>query len=115
MGAEEMEQITSDAWDDELWGAAHASPTDVPRPKLFFYFGEDDHWVAKRTRDDLIALRGRDGKDGDEKNGEHWRPRMEIDTLGIPHAFSDVWSVQIAETVRRYVEEVVEADRGDGV
>jgi len=132
MGADEMKQITSDTWDSELWGAAHASPTGIPRPKLFFYFGEDDHWVADRTRDDLMGLRGRDGG-----NGEGWRPKMEIDGLGIPHAFPDgeflilisrwqnqgflakeqantvscaAYSVPVAEKVRDYVEEIVQAE-----
>jgi pimeloyl-ACP methyl ester carboxylesterase len=81
MGCDEMQSIKVDKWDAEIWGAAHSSPSQVPRPRLFFYFGEDDHWVADRTRDDLIALRGR----ADEY--DHWKPWMEIDTMKIPHGF----------------------------
>jgi hypothetical protein len=83
MGADEMRQINSDSWDAELWGAAHDSPTGIPRPKMYFYFGTNDHWVADRTRDDLMMLRGRADED------EVWKPKMEIDKLGIPHAFPD--------------------------
>ena len=81
MGHDEMRETTTDKWDEEVWGAMHRSPTDVPRPKLFFYFGEDDHWVANHTRDDLIKLRGRGEEGGD------WKPHMEIDEYDIPHAF----------------------------
>jgi hypothetical protein len=81
MGCDEMRQITVDKWDTEVWGAVHPSPTKVPRPKLFFYFGENDHWVADHTRDDLMRCRGR-GESSDD-----WRPWMEIDKLEIPHGF----------------------------
>jgi hypothetical protein len=84
MGADEMRSITANKWDTELWGAAHPSSSGIPRPKLFFYFGKNDHWVAERTRDDLMEVRGRNGGKGDE-----WKPKMEIDGLGIPHAFPD--------------------------
>lgn len=82
MGRDEMERIGADAWDAEIWGAAHPSPTGVPRPKLFFYFGKNDHWVADHTRDDLIRLRGR------QVDEEQWKPHMEIDDDNIPHGFS---------------------------
>lgn len=82
MGADEMRQISSDKWDDEVWGAVHPSGTGIPRPKLFFYFGEKDHWVADRTREDLMKLRGRGGGKEDE-----WKPKMEIDRKNIPHGF----------------------------
>jgi pimeloyl-ACP methyl ester carboxylesterase len=81
MGIDEMQSITADKWDTEVWGAVYPSSLQSPRPKLFFYFGEEDHWVANRTRDDLMALRGR-GESNDE-----WRPWMEIDKLRIPHGF----------------------------
>jgi Lipid-droplet associated hydrolase len=81
MGRDEMVEITTDKWDSEVWGAVHPSPTRVPRPKMFFYFGEKDHWVADHTRDDLMRARGR-GEEGDD-----WKPWMEIDKLEIPHGF----------------------------
>jgi len=81
MARDEMVTITHDNWDAEIWGAA-TSPPGQPRPKLFFYFGRDDHWVADATRDELVAVRAYRG-DG----GEGWRPKMEIDERGIPHGF----------------------------
>lgn len=107
MGADEMIRIKSNTWDAEIWGAAHPSTTGSPRPKLFFYFGKNDHWVADRTRDDLMKIRGRNGDGGED---EAWKPKMEIDKLGIPHAFPDAYSVAVAEKVREYVTEIVSAD-----
>ncbi|KIW09403.1 uncharacterized protein PV09_00297 [Verruconis gallopava] len=103
MGADEMRQISSDKWDEEIWGAAHPSRTGIPRPKMFFYFGEKDHWVADRTREDLMKFRGRGN------GGDHWKPKMEIDQNGIPHGFCISHSIPIAEKVRQYVKEIVEA------
>jgi hypothetical protein len=81
MGCDEIRTITADKWDTEIWGAVHPSATNVPRARLFFYFGEDDHWVANHTRDDLMRMRAR-GESGDE-----WKPYMEIDQMETPHAF----------------------------
>lgn len=109
MAADEMRSITADAWDDTIWGAAAPAITEsnnaepsVERPKLFFYFGRSDQWVADKTRDDLIASRAYQPMpadppqilDGNNTNGDssnEWirdsRPRMEIDELGTPHGF----------------------------
>lgn len=89
MGLDEMRDITADKWDEDIWGAAEAvtakrdaASKDSAAPELFFYFGQKDHWVADRTRDDLIAARAfREGADGPG------RPRMEIDTGDVPHGF----------------------------
>jgi len=81
MAREEMKEITVDKWDEEVWGAAE-STAGVPRPKLFFLFGEKDHWVADKTRNELIRLRGRKNSDDD------WKPFMEIDKGGVPHGFT---------------------------
>ena len=75
MARDELRQITTDKWDSEIWGATHA------HSRLIFYFGAEDHWVAQRTRDDLIAVRGR------QDEGEVWKPVMEIDESRIPHGF----------------------------
>lgn len=79
MAKDEMNEITEDRWDEDVWGAATES--ESPRPKLIFYFGKRDHWVADHTRDELIAARAY--QDG----GEEWKPRMLIDEEGIPHSF----------------------------
>ena len=80
MARDEMNEITADRWDEDIWGAADSS-SGVRRPKLVFYFGRDDHWVADHTRDELIAARGRG------KEGEPWKAKMLIDDLGVPHSF----------------------------
>jgi hypothetical protein len=82
-----MATITEDAWDAEIWGAVHPSPTGFSRPRMFFLFGKADHWVANETRNDLIKARA---------GHEHWRPQMEVDEVeDWPHAFSiselDFW------------------------
>lgn len=84
MARDEMLSITTDAWDDEIWGAAHPSPSDSPRAQLRFLFGKEDHWVANETRDDLIRTRASNGND----EGDSWKPKMEVDEEhGWPHAF----------------------------
>jgi hypothetical protein len=75
MAADEMRTITSDEWADDIWGVAHARE---PITKMFFYFGLDDHWVAEKTRDDIIAARGANDGSG---------PKMFICEEGLPHAF----------------------------
>ena len=80
MARDEMNEITTDRWNEEVWGSAAGASEQ--RTKLYFYFGEEDHWVAKKTRDDLMATRALrpDAK-------EDWRPKMEIDQSGVPHGF----------------------------
>ncbi len=42
MAKDEMEIITEDKWDDDIWGIEHEDPdrkTEIP--KLIFYFGEN--------------------------------------------------------------------------
>ncbi|KAK7709106.1 hypothetical protein SLS57_008832 [Botryosphaeria dothidea] len=104
MARDELASINHDAWDAEVWGAADPSAVGAPRPKLFFLFGQQDHWVADETRDELIKARGRGRKDA-----EKWRPLMEVDESGIPHGFciDPNHSITVAEKVARYIEDVV--------
>ena len=81
MAGDEMREITDDRWDQSIWGAVE-QPFGKPPPKLFFFFGENDHWVANHTRDELIAARGYQGNEA-----ESWKPKMMIDQEGIPHSF----------------------------
>lgn len=86
MAADEMRDITSDKWSDDIWGTR--SPPSQSRDgsnsrklsKLVFYFGRNDHWVAERTRDEIIAMRGSIscGSRG---------PKMVVCEEGLPHAF----------------------------
>ncbi|KAJ9627334.1 hypothetical protein H2203_003796 [Taxawa tesnikishii (nom. ined.)] len=78
----EMQTITSDTWDDELWGVTTDQNQSVEKTSLYFLFGRNDRWVADETRDDLIATRaGASGENGD------WKPKMEVDEMGLPHGF----------------------------
>ena len=77
----ELDVITTDMWDDEIWGVEKIKGKGK-RTKMFFYFGENDHWVADKTRDDLIVARASKGVAGDED-----KPVMEIDKQGVGHDF----------------------------
>lgn len=74
MAADEMQTITSDKWSDDVWGMSNVKD---PVTQLFFYFGRNDHWVAERTRDEVIELRGR----------TEGSPKMVVCEEGLPHAF----------------------------
>ncbi|KAF2744441.1 hypothetical protein M011DRAFT_470578 [Sporormia fimetaria CBS 119925] len=101
----ELREITLDKWDEEIWGAAHKSTHRHPRPVLRFLFAKKDHWVAQETRDELIATRAAKGE------GETWKPKMEVDEVnGWPHAFCIKHSIPVAERVKEYLEDIIEAD-----
>ena len=73
------------------------------KPRFFLYFGQNDHWVADKYRDEFIERRKRDGHVGKEGG-----TKIVIDEDKIPHAFCINHSEQVAEKVRKWVEEVVE-------
>ena len=117
MANHEMLELTDDKWTDELWGVQtlrDAAPADVSvgtiapaaRTKLYFYWGQNDHWVAQSTRNELIRTRGRsrNGRRG-SLGGKH-KPLMEIDRHGVPHGFCIRHSAQIAVKVAEYVTEI---------
>ncbi|KAL2835509.1 hypothetical protein BJY01DRAFT_223578 [Aspergillus pseudoustus] len=91
MAADEMRTITTDKWTDDVWGVsspptgeAKSKPELAPPAQLFFYFGRNDHWVAERTREEIVAARGSaETKDGGKGKG----PRMVICEEAVPHAF----------------------------
>jgi hypothetical protein len=42
MAKDEMEQITEDRWDHDIWGVEHEdADREFKVPKLIFYFGEN--------------------------------------------------------------------------
>nr|OQO19327.1 hypothetical protein B0A51_11751 [Rachicladosporium sp. CCFEE 5018] len=98
MAKDEIANLTHDTWSDELWGGP-ARPLAVTAAtiksqqsidsssntgtKLHFYWGANDHWVAKTTRDRLFATRARVADTPDEVK----RPTMHVDTNSIGHAF----------------------------
>ncbi|KAI9746665.1 MAG: hypothetical protein M1818_000379 [Claussenomyces sp. TS43310] len=83
MVLDEMNQIAEDKWDEEIWGVENPVDNKTDIPKLIFYFGENDHYVANHARDALIASRGAKDKAG----GEASKPTMLIDQHETPHSF----------------------------
>lgn len=75
MARDEMAEITHDRWDYSIWGSEKAGVS-----RLWFYFGQNDHWVAEETREAIMKARGRG-------MGEEWKPRMVLDEGGVPHGF----------------------------
>ncbi|KAF7156053.1 hypothetical protein CNMCM5623_009195 [Aspergillus felis] len=96
MAADEMRTITSDKWGDDVWGVSTANE---PLTRLSFYFGRNDHWVAERTRDEIIELRGR------IEGG----PTMSVCELGLPHAFCIRHNDIMAEKVADMIMDIVSA------
>ena len=115
MARDEMFQIDTDFWDDEIWGAAHPSELKHERAQLRFLFAKKDHWVADETRDKLIQTRGRQAAYSVQEVGgmdENWKPIMEIDEReGFPHGFCLRHGVPVAEKAAQYVADIVANDR----
>lgn len=91
LGKHELNEVTHDKWDeDHLWNISPAATSANPvsaqcrTPKLFFFWGENDHWVDNGTRDAVIATRARRTDAGKEDGGRPW---MEVDETGLPHGF----------------------------
>jgi len=117
MAKDEMRQIAHDTWSESLWGTRPVQgaasivivksndSTTPASPKLYFYFGENDHWVADTTRDNLISTRARRGSFAEDN-----RPVMEVDTNGVPHGFClrPEHNEIVAERVVAYVMEMAE-------
>ena len=116
MARDEMFQIDTDFWDDDVWGAAHPTEYKHERAQLRFLFAKKDHWVADETRDKLIQTRGRQAAAGVQEVdgfGENWKPIMEIDEReGFPHVFCMLHSVPVAEKAATYVADIVAKDTG---
>lgn len=111
---EEMRDITEDRYGEEVWGSVSsdgaAGPESSTRPKLFFYFGENDYWMTNKTRDAIIAARAfqstlplADRKDWQVDS----RPWMEIDQHNTDHNFCVEGSRVVAEKVVEYMRMVL--------
>lgn len=91
----ELQQVTDDVWSDDLWGVTESkvivrkslTATEDPAKttSLYFYWGENDRWVANNTRDAIIAKRAKTSASGPD---EELKPVMEVDTHALPHAFT---------------------------
>jgi len=85
LARDELQRINHDVWPEDVWQVtSEPGARRSPHPKIFMLYGEDDHWVANRHRDDLIMRRveqpdcGRAGQRG---------ARIVVDDAGLPHAF----------------------------
>lgn len=87
MGRFELLEMTHDKWPDDVWnGPQHGDSnehTKIDRPKMYFYWAENDHWIDNSTRDAVIGSRARRGNDPADEG----KPHMEIDSNGMPHDF----------------------------
>jgi hypothetical protein len=83
----ELLEMTNDKWSDDVWNGPMSTISSqnhpFDRPKLYFYWGDNDHWIDNSTRDSVIASRARKGSGKEDE----WKPTMEIDTHGTPHDF----------------------------
>ncbi|KAL8963838.1 MAG: hypothetical protein Q9183_004916, partial [Haloplaca sp. 2 TL-2023] len=110
LAKDELSMITDDKWGKEVWGAATEPGTnskDTINSNLIFFWGQNDKWVARKTRDDLIAARGYvDAKESSSSFSsststiahiDPWKPSMYEDNQKIPHAFCLKHSELVAE------------------
>ncbi|KAL8847363.1 MAG: hypothetical protein Q9221_007591 [Calogaya cf. arnoldii] len=120
LGKDEMDMITNDKWGEEVWGAATEPGTnskDTIHSNLVFFWGQNDKWVAQKTRNELIDARGfRKSKaslsaassiSDVSSPADGWKPSMFIDDKKIPHNFCIKHSEIVAEQVRTWVEEII--------
>jgi len=85
LARDELQRITRDLWPEELWEVASESADRVAQhPRFYMFYGENDHWVANKHRDDLISRKAERSDRGDARQG---RARIVVDDGGLPHAF----------------------------
>ncbi|RAL60756.1 hypothetical protein DID88_009861 [Monilinia fructigena] len=115
LARDEMNTITEDKWDSEIWGVEHSeeSQFDITPPRLIFYFGENDHWVASHTRDALIAARASPIPTPVSSTTSFSikasnKPIMMIDKEGIDHGFCINHSETMAHKVKDWIDKIVE-------
>jgi len=103
MAAEEMEQIREDRWGDEVWNCGADLDCDAARGGgMVFVFGQNDHWVAEKTKEEMIEMRG-----GREKG-----PKMVVDEeKRLPHGFCIHHGEVVAEMCRAWIEQILGVDR----
>ncbi|KAK3936628.1 lipid droplet-associated hydrolase [Diplogelasinospora grovesii] len=113
LGKDELGTITEERWSEELWEVAEDLKEEEEEaeaqgdrntarsvPKFFFYFGEDDHWVANECRDEFIEKRTA------HNNRGSGRTRIVMDEDGIPHAFCINHSEVVAEKVKVWIDKI---------
>ncbi|KAF3909292.1 hypothetical protein ABW20_dc0107907 [Dactylellina cionopaga] len=121
LGKDEMETIKEDKWTEKVFGAKAEFDSDItPSPKLVFFFGGKDSWVSNSIRDKFISQRGNaapstasaisGGPDGTPAQTKAF-PKMIIDDSDIPHAFPIRHGEIVAEKVKIWVKEIIDADQ----
>ncbi|KAF7897209.1 hypothetical protein EAF00_005437 [Botryotinia globosa] len=113
LARDEMNIITDDKWDSEIWGVEHSESSQSSPPKLIFYFGENDHWVASHTRDALIAARASPVPASASSTSsfsikETNKPIMMIDKEGIDHGFCINHSETMATKVKDWIDKITQ-------
>ncbi|CAF9912072.1 MAG: hypothetical protein GOMPHAMPRED_007544 [Gomphillus americanus] len=101
MAGDEMREINSDQWNEDIWGTSSQPPSKT-KLKLVLWFGEDDHWVAVHHRDELIKIRGR-------RPDKQWLPETVVDKTGIPHSFCIHHSKPVAERTAVWITKMIDS------
>ena len=95
LARDEMRTITQDEWGEEVWSASgNVDGKGRPgRMKMFFLFAKNDHWVADRTREEILNARG--GEEGRQRD----RTVVVDEEKGLVHA----WCLKQSDVVARIV------------
>ena len=104
LARDEMRTITEDGWGEEVWVASgnEDGKGGAGRMRLFFLFAKNDHWVADRTRGEILTLRG--GEEG-RKRG---RTVIVDENEGLVHAWCLKQSDVVARMVGGWLEDVLD-------
>ncbi|KAI5854716.1 hypothetical protein BZA05DRAFT_248111 [Tricharina praecox] len=78
LAAEEMEVIDQDRWGEEVWNAGGIGGAEAGKGGMVFVFGQGDWWVAEKTREEILEMRG---------NGKGGGARVVLEERGLPHGF----------------------------
>jgi pimeloyl-ACP methyl ester carboxylesterase len=109
MGGQEMREIGSDTWGEEVWGADGNIEGEVGEegwrvPRLVLYFAQKDYWIDNATRDEIVKARGKMKEQ--EVEGKSW-PRIEIEESGrLVHGWCIEQSKEVAEKAQKSIQEI---------
>ena len=111
MAAYEMVHIADDNFSSAIWPSPQDSTASkrTHSPRLFFYFGRDDAWVAGSTRDYLMSRGVKSATETDSEDisrADLRNPHFEVDQHNVPHEFIMGQSKQVAEKVAEYISEM---------
>ncbi|KAA8893716.1 hypothetical protein FN846DRAFT_498475 [Sphaerosporella brunnea] len=92
LAAEEMVEIREDRWEEEVWNVGGA--LNGKSGGMVFVFGQKDHWVAEKTRKEIMAMR---------KGGA----KMLVEEKGLPHGFCIHHGEVMAEMCAGWLREIL--------